>query len=57
MTALGLVVAIPATMAYNLLMLWLEDIICYYQLFPRVLVLVHQYDKSRVIFCRSVEQF
>lgn len=33
MTALGLVVAIPATMAYNRLMLWLEDMVCHYQLF------------------------
>jgi biopolymer transport protein TolQ len=47
MTALGLVVAIPATMAYNRLMLWLEDIICYYQLFQQeFLVLVHQYGEK-----------
>jgi len=47
MTALGLVVAIPATMAYNRLMLWLEDMVCHYQLFQEefmVLVRKHGAD-------------
>ena len=47
MTALGLVVAIPATMAYNRLMLWLEDMVCHYQLFQdEFMVLVRRYGAS-----------
>ena len=40
MTALGLVVAIPATMAYNRLILWLEDMVCHYQLFQEEFVVL-----------------
>lgn len=47
MTALGLVVAIPATMAYNRLMLWLEDMVCHYQLFQEeFMVLVRKHGAS-----------
>ena len=47
MTALGLVVAIPATMAYNRLMLWLEDMVCHYQLFQEAfMVLVRKHGAS-----------
>ena len=47
MTALGLVVAIPATMAYNRLMLWLEDMVCHYQLFQEeFLVLVRKHSAN-----------
>ena len=47
MTALGLVVAIPATMAYNRLMLWLEDMVCHYRLFQEeFMVLVRKYGAN-----------
>ena len=47
MTALGLVVAIPATMAYNRLMLWLEDMVCHYQLFQEeFMVLVRNHGTA-----------
>tara|TARA_B100001989_G_scaffold242784_1_gene209884 strand:+ start:2553 stop:3218 length:666 start_codon:yes stop_codon:yes gene_type:complete len=47
MTALGLIVAIPATMAYNRLMLWLEDMVCHYQLFQEeFMVLVRNHGSS-----------
>ena len=47
MTALGLVVAIPATIAYNRLMLWLEDMVCHYQLFQEeFMVLVRKHGSD-----------
>jgi biopolymer transport protein TolQ len=47
MTALGLIVAIPATMAYNRLMLWLEDMVCHYQLFQEeFMVLIRRHSNG-----------
>ncbi|MEC8882336.1 MAG: MotA/TolQ/ExbB proton channel family protein [Pseudomonadota bacterium] len=47
MTALGLVVAIPATIAYNRLMLWLDDMVCHYQLFQEeFMVLVRKHGSD-----------
>ena len=45
MTALGLVVAIPATVAFNRFTVWMDDLINYFQLFQDefVLLLVKQY--------------
>ena len=40
MTALGLVVAIPATVAYNRLMLWLDDLLDRQKLFQDEFVLL-----------------